>query len=74
MSFITDNAPLVTGLISAILVLVVQFGIPVTTDQRNAIDGVVVAIIALLAVYANKVTVPKTLRRGASAKSIQQPK
>ena len=39
---------MVIGLVTAVLALVVSFGIPVSQDQRDAIVGVVSAVLILL--------------------------
>ena len=39
---------MVIGLVTAVLALVVSFGIPVSQDQRDAIVGVVSAVLILI--------------------------
>lgn len=61
---ITETQPVITSatitsLVTALLVLLVSFGLPITEDQRNAIISVV-AIVAPLAViwWAQRKTTP----------------
>jgi hypothetical protein len=42
----------VTGLVDAVLLLLVTFGIPITAPQKAAVDGVLAAVMTLLAVVA----------------------
>ena len=45
---IADEPALVTGIVSAVIILLVTFGAPITQDQSTAILGLVSAAIALI--------------------------
>lgn len=55
---IKNEPVLLTGLVTAIVALVIAFGVPISADQKAAIVGVVTAIVALLggAVTRSKVS------------------
>ena len=45
---IKNEPALLTGLITAVIALAVSFGAPISDDQKAAVVGVAVAIVALL--------------------------
>lgn len=47
MSILTDEPALITGFVSAVMILLVAFGVPITDDQRTAVLGLFAAGVAL---------------------------
>jgi hypothetical protein len=46
---IQDEPVVVTTLVGAVISLLVVFGVPISDDQKTAIVGVIVAVLALFA-------------------------
>lgn len=53
----------IVGLVSAVLTLVVTFGVPINSDQRGAIIGVVGAVLTLLGAVVTRSQVTPTAKR-----------
>ena len=68
---ITDNPAIYLGLTGSIMLLLTAFGLSVTIDQQHAILAVESGVLAVLALWTHKVTVPKTPSIEASPSSIQ---
>jgi uncharacterized membrane protein len=51
VSKLAANATLVVALLQAILLLLVAFGVNVTSDQKEAVIGVTTALLAIVGVY-----------------------
>ena len=47
-TLIRSEPAVITGLVVAVITLVVAFGIPISDDQRSAIVGLVGAVLAIL--------------------------
>ncbi len=50
----SEEPALWIGAVDAILVLLVTFGVPISTDQKTAIDGVLAAVLAIVAAIATR--------------------
>lgn len=74
MSGIFGKEPaMILGAVTAMLVLLVQFGVDINQDQQQAIIGVVSAVLVLVGAYVTRqnVTSPATLREaGTSMKQV----
>ena len=70
---ITDEPALITGLVSAILILAVAFGVPVSDDQRNAILGLFAAGTALVGSLILRSAVTPNAHVDAIVRTVQAP-
>lgn len=62
LNFIRREPAAVVGLVVAGLALVVAFGIPISTDQKAAIVGVVTAILSILGAGVTRSQVTPTAK------------
>ena len=70
---ITDEPALITGLVSAILILAVAFGVPVSDDQRSAILGLFGAGTALAGALIIRRAVTPNAHVDAIVRQVQSP-
>ncbi len=54
MNLFQTEPAVVIAVIDAVLVLLVTFGVPITGDQKAAIDGVLAAVLALAAGFITR--------------------
>lgn len=48
VNILATEPALVVGVIDAAIILAVTFGVPISADQKTAIDGVLAAVLAIL--------------------------
>jgi len=60
LSFIESEPAMVIGVLDAVIMLLISFGVPISGDQKVQIDGVLAAVGALVAAYATRQLVTPT--------------
>lgn len=74
---ITDNAALFIGLLRAVFIFAVAWGVNVSQAQQDASVALLAALLPVVSIaftfWTVHTTVPKTPSADATAKSIQQP-